>query len=65
MNRKRRAKPYTHGRWKSNDLPRPSRADRRSVWSYVTAQGEEFHLDVYDGNRYVGHVRWWFRVRRA
>jgi hypothetical protein len=56
--------PYRHGHyWQTGGMARPSsKPSRLEVWSYRTKRREEFHLDVFDDDRYIGHIR--FRVRR-
>ena len=56
--------PHKHGYYRqTGGTARPSpKASRLEVWSYRTKTREEFHLDVFDGDRYIGHIQ--FRVRR-
>lgn len=49
--------PYGHGLWSwSGKVLHPTKPGRRKVWSYVSQTREEFHLDVYEGDRYLGHL---------
>lgn len=50
--------PFTVGRyrWDGGGAEPPTADAHLDVWSYRTATREEFHLNVYDGARYVGHL---------
>ena len=59
MKRKRaiRLAPYRHARYSlANVLHREATDEHRAVWSYVTGHRREYHMDIWDGDRYIGHL---------
>lgn len=56
--------PFSHRRYRLSGagLKEPSLPGRRDVWSYRTKTREEFHCDVFDGERFISHLT--FTVRR-
>lgn len=43
--------------WSHPSTAAPSDKERREVWYYNRKSGSrEFHLDVYDGEKYIGHM---------